>query len=180
MTRPAVESDRRDRPNDEHDRAPLSRQPEISRPAGIWPHGSVWSHDVQVPRQRRLGKISKRGDTYLRNAATHGARSTLHSALRRAPDKAPVCRLDRGRHNRIGYHKTLIAIANKHGRSCGDLAMARIQSGRLGNARERRCSTVTSRRRERRSNMRLTEHDETFANYPSAKCAILIIDRDRD
>lgn len=76
-----------------------------------------------VPRQsssggkKRLGKITKRGDTYLRGLLTQGARSTLQSALRRAPDKRS--RLQSwivAVHDRVGYHKTLIAIANKHAR----------------------------------------------------------------
>jgi transposase len=76
-----------------------------------------------VPRQsssggkERLGKITKRGDTYLRGLLTQGARSTLQSALCRAPDKRS--RLQRwivAVHDRVGYHKTLIAIANKHAR----------------------------------------------------------------
>jgi transposase len=76
-----------------------------------------------VPRQsssggkERLGKITKRGDTYLRGLLTQGARSALQSALRRAPDKRSrlqvwIVTL----HARVGYHKTLIAIANKHAR----------------------------------------------------------------
>jgi transposase len=74
-----------------------------------------------VPRQnssggkQRLGVITKRGDTYLRGLLTQGARSTLQSALKREP-------LRRSRlqhwivalHGRAGYHKTLVAIANKH------------------------------------------------------------------
>lgn len=76
-----------------------------------------------VPRQsssggkERLGKITKRGDTYLRGLLTQGARSSLQSALRRAPEKRS--RLQSwivAVHDRIGYHKTLIAIANKHAR----------------------------------------------------------------
>jgi transposase len=76
-----------------------------------------------VPRQsssggkERLGKITKRGDTYVRGLLTQGARSTLQSALRRAPEKRS--RLQSwivAVHDRIGYHKTLIAIANKHAR----------------------------------------------------------------
>jgi transposase len=76
-----------------------------------------------VPRQsssggkERLGQITKRGDTYLRGLLTQGARSTLQSALRRAPDKRS--RLQSwivAVHDRVGYHKTLIAIANKHAR----------------------------------------------------------------
>jgi len=46
-----------------------------------------------------------------------GARSTLQSALRAEPAKAS--RLQRGivaLYSRKGYHKTLVAIANKHAR----------------------------------------------------------------
>jgi transposase len=76
-----------------------------------------------TPRQHstggntRLGRITKRGDAYLRTLLILGARSTLQSALRKPPE---------GRHRlqqwivavfgRIGYHKTLVAIANKHAR----------------------------------------------------------------
>jgi transposase len=76
-----------------------------------------------VPRQdssggnTRLGHITKRGDTYLRGLLTQGARSALQVALTKAP-------LQRTRlqswivqlHARVGYHKTLVAIANKHAR----------------------------------------------------------------
>ena len=65
----------------------------------------------------RLGRITKRGDAYLRTLLILGAKSTLQSALRKPPE---------GRHrlqqwiiavfSRIGYHKTLVAIANKHAR----------------------------------------------------------------
>ena len=65
----------------------------------------------------RLGRITKRGDAYLRTLLILGAKSALQSALRRPPQ---------GRHrlqqwivavfSRIGYHKTLVAIANKHAR----------------------------------------------------------------
>jgi transposase len=74
-----------------------------------------------VPRQdssggkTRLGHITKRGDTYLRGLLTQGARSALQAALTKEP-------LRRTRlqswivplHARVGYHKTLVAIANKH------------------------------------------------------------------
>jgi len=76
-----------------------------------------------VPRQSssggkvRLGRITRRGDAYLRTLFIQGARSTLQSALRRAPQHHDrlsawiVCLLQR-----VGYHKTLVAIANKHAR----------------------------------------------------------------
>jgi transposase len=74
-----------------------------------------------VPRQTssggktRLGAITKRGDTYLRGLLTQGARSTLQVALKREPLRRS--RLEQwivALHGRAGYHKTLVAIANKH------------------------------------------------------------------
>ena len=74
-----------------------------------------------VPRQdssggkTRLGPITKRGDTYLRGLLTQGARSTLQVALKREPLRRS--RLEHwivALHGRAGYHKTLVAIANKH------------------------------------------------------------------
>lgn len=76
-----------------------------------------------VPRQMssggkaKLGRISRRGDAYLRSLLVQGARSTLQSALKQAPDRAT--RLQRWMielYGRVGYHKTLVAIANKHAR----------------------------------------------------------------
>jgi transposase len=78
-----------------------------------------------VPKQAssggkdRLGKITKRGDTYLRGLLTQGARSALNAALARAPDKRS--RLEHwmvALRQRVGYHKSLVAIANKHARIC--------------------------------------------------------------
>jgi transposase len=74
-----------------------------------------------VPRQysssgkSKLGRITRRGDAYLRALLIQGARSTLQAALRRAPARhdrlsAWVVQLAQ----RVGYHKTLVAIANKH------------------------------------------------------------------
>jgi len=65
----------------------------------------------------RLGHITKRGDTYLRGLLTQGARSALQAALtkeplRRSHLQAWIVQL----HARVGYHKTLVAIANKHAR----------------------------------------------------------------
>lgn len=76
-----------------------------------------------VPRQMssggkaRLGHISRRGDAYLRSLLVQGAKSSLQAALRNPPDKAT--RLQRwivDVYGRVGYHKTLVAIANKHAR----------------------------------------------------------------
>src|SRR5947199_384030 len=67
--------------------------------------------------KRKLGSITRRGDAYLRALLVQGARSTLQAALRRAPARhdrlsAWVVQLAQ----RVGYHKTLVAIANKHAR----------------------------------------------------------------
>jgi transposase len=65
----------------------------------------------------RLGHITKRGDSYLRGLLTQGARSALQAALTKEPLRrtrlqAWIVQL----HARVGYHKTLVAIANKHAR----------------------------------------------------------------
>ena len=76
-----------------------------------------------TPRQHssggktRLGRISLRGNVYLRTLLIQGARSTLQSALKAQPSRAS--RLQRwiiDLYGRRGYHKTLVAIANKHAR----------------------------------------------------------------
>lgn len=65
----------------------------------------------------KLGSITRRGDAYLRTLLVQGARSTLKQALRCDPEKANrlqqwIAQL----HARAGYHKTLVAIANKNAR----------------------------------------------------------------
>jgi transposase len=76
-----------------------------------------------VPKQHssgdkvQLGQITRRGDTYLRALLVQGARSALQAAMKRAPDKhdrlsAWIVQLQA----RVGYHKALVAIANKHAR----------------------------------------------------------------
>ena len=76
-----------------------------------------------VPRQdssgghTRFGHITKRGDTYLRGLLTQGARSALQAALTKEPLRRTrlqswIVQL----HARVGYHKTSVAIANKHAR----------------------------------------------------------------
>ena len=65
----------------------------------------------------RLGRITKRGDAYLRTLLILGAKSALQAALRKPPELRH--RLQRwivAVFSRIGYHKTLVAIANKHAR----------------------------------------------------------------
>jgi transposase len=71
-----------------------------------------------VPRERssglkrRLGRISKRGDVYLRTLLIHGARSVLRAAhTKQQPDRlrAWVLRL----HHKQGYNLAAVALANK-------------------------------------------------------------------
>lgn len=76
-----------------------------------------------VPRQfstggkTRLGGITKRGDAYLRTLLVQGAKSVLKSALKVDPSKASRLQLwARELNARAGYHKTLVAIANKNAR----------------------------------------------------------------
>ena len=61
----------------------------------------------------RLGHISKRGDSYLRNLLVQGARSVLHTAAGREDRLSRwVLKLQ----DRRGYYRTLVAIANKNAR----------------------------------------------------------------
>ena len=65
----------------------------------------------------RLGRITRRGDTYLRGLLVQGARSALQAALRVAPTRrTQIAAWIVAIYERIGYHKTLVAIANKHAR----------------------------------------------------------------
>ena len=76
-----------------------------------------------TPRQHssggktRLGRISLRGNVYLRTLLIQGARSTLQAAINTEPARTNrlqcwIIEL----YGRRGYYKTLIAIANKHAR----------------------------------------------------------------
>jgi transposase len=82
----------------------------------------------------RMGKITRRGDSYLRGLLIHSAGSVLNVALRvhkATPDK--LSRLQRwmvGLYERRGYAKTKVAIANKHARQ----AWAMLTRGQAYNA----------------------------------------------
>ena len=76
-----------------------------------------------TPRQHstggriRLGRITRRGDAYLRTLLVQGARSALQAAMRIAPERRHRLAVwIVATYQRIGYHKTLVAIANKHAR----------------------------------------------------------------
>jgi transposase len=66
--------------------------------------------------QRRLGRISKRGDGYLRLLLIHGARAALRAAHVRAHRQQPLTRLQTWAlttQQRIGHNKAAVALANK-------------------------------------------------------------------
>src|SRR5262245_47721620 len=65
---------------------------------------------------RKLGRISKRGDAYLRMLLVHGARAVLsraRTAMHRDRLRAWVLRLEK----RVGHNKATVALANKMARS---------------------------------------------------------------
>jgi len=71
--------------------------------------------------RRRLGKISKRGDCYLRMLLTHGARSVLTRAklLKRMDQQmTPLQQWATQLERRVGHNKATCAIANKLARIC--------------------------------------------------------------
>ena len=98
--------------------------------AATVPDPTIFRHGRQLgawlgltPRQAssggktRLGDSSRRGDAYLRGLLVQGARSALQVALKTPPQKAThLQRWIAALYARKGYHKTLIAIANKHAR----------------------------------------------------------------
>jgi transposase len=65
----------------------------------------------------RLGRVTRRGDRYLRSQLVQGARSALQAALRLQPQRrSRLAAWIVATSERIGYHKALLAIANKHAR----------------------------------------------------------------
>lgn len=80
-----------------------------------------------TPRQnssglrRRLGRISKRGDVYLRTLLTHGARAVLSRAKQLAHQGKALTRLQQwalALEQRAGHNKATCALANKLARIC--------------------------------------------------------------
>lgn len=66
--------------------------------------------------RRRLGRISKRGDVYLRTLLIHGARAVLNATLSAARRGRPLDRLRAwalATTQRCGYNKATVALANK-------------------------------------------------------------------
>ena len=68
---------------------------------------------------RRLGRITKRGDRYLRTLLIHGARSALLNARRKASNQQPLTRMERWAittEQRVGHNRAAVALANKMAR----------------------------------------------------------------
>lgn len=68
---------------------------------------------------RKLGRITKQGDCYLRMMIIHGARAALMAARRKAAHDKPLTRLEIWAVNtqsRIGFNKATVALANKMAR----------------------------------------------------------------
>jgi len=71
--------------------------------------------------RRRLGRISKQGDCYLRMLLVHGARSVLAHAKRLARAGQELDSLQRwaaSLEQRVGHNKATCALANKLARLC--------------------------------------------------------------
>jgi transposase len=67
-------------------------------------------------QQRRLGKITKRGDSYLRTLLIHGGRAVLRSAAMRQRAGRPLDPLQAWAlelQQRQGHNKAAVALANK-------------------------------------------------------------------
>ncbi|HEX5688397.1 MAG TPA: IS110 family transposase [Roseiflexaceae bacterium] len=70
---------------------------------------------------RKLGRISKRGDAYIRMLLTHGARSVIAAAAAKAKTGAPLDRLRQWAldlEKRSNRNKAVCALANKMARLC--------------------------------------------------------------
>jgi transposase len=70
---------------------------------------------------RKLGRISKRGDAYVRMLLTHGARSVISAAAKKAKNDAPLDRLRQWAldlEKRSNRNKAVCALANKLARLC--------------------------------------------------------------
>ena len=67
--------------------------------------------------RRRLGRINKCGDSYLRTLLIHGGRSLLWSAHRRNAKPSPLQLWELKIHETRGHNKAIVALANKLART---------------------------------------------------------------
>ena len=79
---------------------------QVSSSLGLTPR------EYSTGNRRRLGRITKRGDRYLRTLLIHGGRSVLRAAkMKKQPSRLEAWALDRER--AIGHNKAAVAVANK-------------------------------------------------------------------
>jgi transposase len=83
-------------------------------------HVSSWlgitAREYSSGETRRLGKISKQGDVYLRTQLIHGARSALFSAKTAQKNERPLDGFYSWAlktEQRVGHNKAAVAVANK-------------------------------------------------------------------
>jgi transposase len=88
-------------------------------------HFSSWlgitPRECSSGNRRWLGRITKRGDKYLRMLLIHGARSVLSRARTLERSGKPLNRLQRWAlrvEKRVGFNKATVAVANKLARTC--------------------------------------------------------------
>jgi len=89
----------------------------------------------------QLGRISRRGDAYLRSLLVQGARSTLQSTLKKAPDKLNrmqqwIIRL----YGRVGYTRHWSPLPTSMPATMGSAGQGRgLRPECLAAIRHRRC-----------------------------------------
>ena len=83
-------------------------------------HFASWlgltAREYSSAETRRLGRISKQGDVYLRTLLVHGARSALYAAAKAQREGRPLDRLRTwalATEQRRGRNKATVALANK-------------------------------------------------------------------
>jgi len=79
----------------------------------------ITSREYSSGATRRLGRITKQGDSYLRMMIIHGARAALMAARRKAAHGKALTKLETWAvttQSRIGFNKATVALANKMAR----------------------------------------------------------------
>lgn len=92
--------------------APLADR-RITRARGFAASLGLTPREHSSGSQRRLGHITKRGNSYLRKLLIHGARSALYAARRKHD---PRSRWMTALEQRLGTNKAAVAVANKNAR----------------------------------------------------------------
>lgn len=72
--------------------------------------------ETSSAERRRLGRISKQGDRYIRTLLIHGARASIRITLKKDKRDTAYHRWMHQLVERVGYNKAAVALANKHAR----------------------------------------------------------------